>query len=217
VSLCAAAITRRQRSPSHADPLYTSAETHRINSRRSRSPEAPRVDLVTVLRPAPPPVHAADHPACHSSLIRALSKLQHGPLYLFRQLSRPVARVRGRNAARRRLPPCRPAAATSLEAQSTPKPSLVHMWITRDVLILPDLNPGRIDPRSTKFRELRRVPGLRRHRIKSPVADTAFPSRGLILDVRSGSPDCDPMAHIQFDPRCNGQRYHFCIRVPRFL
>jgi hypothetical protein len=69
----------------------------------------------------------------------------------------------------------RPAAARA--AQSTPEPRFGPTKITHDALITPDPEPGRSDPRSTVYSEVRRTPsraaagfGHRRYSADAPRA-----------------------------------------------
>jgi hypothetical protein len=116
-----------------------------------RSLEMPCIDLSTrAARPRRSDL-ATDHLALPLWSIQALGENQHVPMVLLVLDVVDLGPCLDRNAARRCAPPCRTASAAARAAQSNPEPRLSPRKITHDALIMPDLEPGRFDPRSIGF------------------------------------------------------------------
>ena len=95
----------------------------------SRSPKAPRVDLVTVLRPAPPPVHTADHPTLLSCSNPSPSEHPPNHLYLLHSLTRRVGCSCGTDTARRHLATVRTMDLPWQTRCRAPQPCATLVWV----------------------------------------------------------------------------------------
>jgi len=206
VSCSAAAIPCRRVSPVPPDHRSTSAETPRDDSRDPGTRSVPTSACPRAPRQAPPPVHAAEHPAPRLSPIPTLGEHPRVPVLPCARSRRPW-RALGAQASRSGELRGRRAALAVEEPVPSPAPPVrARQWTTHATAVLHGQTPVQISPRSAgsfnageappRRTELRRVPPppARPNALSRTISNGR--SRLDLAPFRSEPPDLNPTDQI---------------------